>query len=57
MTTVATDFDTDELAKLDEVRRAQRTSREEAIRTAVQWYARWADRLPCEEPSEDEMEA
>jgi len=56
MTPVATAFTTDELAELDELRRTHRTSRAEAIRTAVLWYARWADQLP-EDPLEDEIAA
>ena len=55
MTTIATPFDKDELAELDDLRRAQRTSRAEAIRSAVQWYSRWADRLPCDDAPEDDI--
>ena len=55
MTTIATTFDKDELAELDQLRREQRTSRPEAIRAAVQWYARWADRLPADDFFEDEL--
>ena len=44
--TVATPFPKDELADLDQLRREQRASRAEAIRSAVRWYIRWADQLP-----------
>lgn len=40
MTTVTTAFDEEELGELDQLRRAERTSRPEAIRTAVRFYAR-----------------
>lgn len=53
MARVTTTFTEDELAELDELCLVRRTSRAEAIRTAVEWYARWADRLPYEDPRED----
>lgn len=48
-TTIATSLTPDELAALDRFRRCQGVSRAEALREAVRWYARWADRLPLED--------
>jgi metal-responsive CopG/Arc/MetJ family transcriptional regulator len=55
MTTIAVPFTKEELAELDQLRWVQRTSRAEAIRTAVQFYARWADRLPYDDAPEEEI--
>ena len=55
--TIATSFPQEELAELDRLRRDQGVSRVEAIRTAVRWYARWADQLPVEDPIAEEIEA
>jgi metal-responsive CopG/Arc/MetJ family transcriptional regulator len=53
-TTVAVPFPPDELAELDDLRRNQRVSREEAICEAVRWYLRWGDRLPVEDPAAED---
>jgi Ribbon-helix-helix protein, copG family len=55
-TTIATTLAPDELAALDQLRRDQRISRAEAVRAAVCWYVQWADRLPVEDPAEDDVD-
>jgi len=56
-TTVAISLGPDELSELDAFRRSQGVSRAEAVREAVRWYARWADRLPFEDPIAEETGA
>ena len=53
--TIATSLTPDELAALDRLRRG--VSRAEALRDAVHWYARWAGRLPLQDPAEDAIDA
>ena len=55
-TTVAITLPPEELSELDGLRRDQGVSRSEAIREAVRWYARWADRLPFEDPIAEDIE-
>lgn len=55
MTKVSTTLTEDVLAELDVLCMVHRRSRAEVIRTAVEWYARWADRIPDEDPREDEI--
>ena len=56
-TTIAKLLPRDELEELDRLRRDQGVSRADAIRDAVRWYIRWAERLPFEDPIADETEA
>jgi metal-responsive CopG/Arc/MetJ family transcriptional regulator len=55
-TTIATILPPDELEELDRLRRSQGISRAEAIREALRWYGRWAERLPFEDPIAEEIE-
>jgi metal-responsive CopG/Arc/MetJ family transcriptional regulator len=55
--TITTSFAQEELEELDRLRRDQGNSRAEAIRSAVRWYVHWADRLPSEDPTAEEIEA
>jgi metal-responsive CopG/Arc/MetJ family transcriptional regulator len=55
-TLIATSLAPDEVQELDQLRRGQGISRAEAVRDAVRWYVRWAERLPFEDPAADEME-
>lgn len=53
-TTITTDLAQDELYELDQFRRGHGVSRAEAVRDAVRWYMRWGDRLPVEDPTEED---
>jgi metal-responsive CopG/Arc/MetJ family transcriptional regulator len=53
---IATSLAPDEVQELDQLRREQGISRAEAVRDAVRWYVRWAERLPFEDPAADEIE-
>ena len=55
-TTVAISLPEDELAELDELSRGHGVSRTDAVREAVRWYARWGEKLPLEDPTEDDSE-
>lgn len=55
-TTVAISLPPEDLSELDDLRRDEGISRAEALREALHWYARWAERLPFEDPIADEIE-
>ena len=55
-TTVAISLPPEELSELDDLSRRQGVSRAEALREALRLYVRWADVLPPEDPTADEIE-
>jgi len=55
-TTIAISPAPEEMSELDDFRRDQGVSREEAIRDALLWYVRWGEVLPVEDPIGEEIE-